>query len=105
MISSPLVYVLCFPTEVFGWLFLGDVYDSGTNGKESIANHGLKDQQMAFKWTKENVALLGGDPNKVSHSNGHSHCNRPVDNRYKLKTNTILYVTGRKVEEQNPSEM
>ncbi|XP_071816938.1 crystal protein-like isoform X2 [Apostichopus japonicus] len=55
-----------YRTEVFGWLFLGDVYDSGTNGKESIANHGLKDQQMAFKWTKENVALLGGDPNKIT---------------------------------------
>ena len=44
---------------------MGDVYDPATGQKEPIANHGLKDQQMAFKWAKENVAELGGNPNKV----------------------------------------
>lgn len=52
-------------TEAFGWLFLGDVHDPATGKKESIANHGLRDQKMAFKWTKDNIALVGGDPNKV----------------------------------------
>lgn len=54
------------PLEVFGWLFLGDVYDPATKAKEPISNHGLKDQQMAFRWAKDNIAEVGGDPNKVS---------------------------------------
>ncbi|XP_014225292.1 esterase FE4-like [Trichogramma pretiosum] len=43
---------------VLGFLSLDDEVISG--------NFGLKDQVMALKWVKENIANFGGDPNKIT---------------------------------------
>ncbi|PIK36613.1 putative cAMP-regulated D2 protein-like [Apostichopus japonicus] len=64
--ADAIIITINYRTEAFGWLFLGDVHDPATGKKESIANHGLRDQKMAFKWTKDNIALVGGDPNKIT---------------------------------------
>ncbi|CAD6234006.1 GSCOCT00007470001.2-RA-CDS, partial [Cotesia congregata] len=44
--------------NIFGFLNLDD--------EESPGNQGLKDQVMALKWVKQNIANFGGDPNLVT---------------------------------------
>lgn len=53
-------------TEAFGFVFLGNVFDPATQQEENIVNLGLKDQQMAFKWAKDNIQNFDGDSSKVN---------------------------------------
>ena len=39
-----------------------------SDGSGLTGNYGFKDQQMAMRWTKENIYSFGGDPNKVCFS-------------------------------------
>jgi para-nitrobenzyl esterase len=46
----------------FGFLYLGDL----DKRYAASGNNGLLDCVMALKWIKQNIALFGGDPNRVT---------------------------------------
>jgi carboxylesterase type B len=43
-----------------------------TGDKETVANLGLRDQILALKWVRDNIAAFGGDPAKVTLYGGSS---------------------------------
>ena len=45
---------------------LGAIGFLSTGDKHARGNFGMKDQEMALKWVKENIAVFGGDPNKIT---------------------------------------
>lgn len=53
-----ILVVPAYRLNVFGFLSTGD--------KTLPGNYGLKDQTMALKWVRDNVAAFGGDPGKVT---------------------------------------
>lgn len=60
-----LIVLSSFSTEVFGWLYLGNVTDPESGDDYPLANLGLKDQRLAMKFIYENIEQFGGDPNRV----------------------------------------
>ncbi|KAK6443576.1 hypothetical protein LTR95_000403 [Oleoguttula sp. CCFEE 5521] len=59
--NKGVIYVsLNYRLGAFGWL------SGPTFQKTGTANAGLHDQRFALEWVKENIALFGGDPNRVT---------------------------------------
>ena len=45
---------------------LGPMGFMALEGSSLAGNQGLKDQLMALRWVKENIANFGGDPNRIT---------------------------------------
>lgn len=56
--SEVILVVPSYRVNVFGFLSTGDESTPG--------NYGLKDQSMALRWVRNNVAAFGGDPKQVT---------------------------------------
>lgn len=53
-----IVVTINYRLSSFGFLSTGD--------KNAQGNYGLKDMTMALKWVKQNIAVFGGNPHKVT---------------------------------------
>ena len=50
---------------------LGPLGFLALGGRDDITgNQGLKDQLMALRWIKKNIASFGGDPNRITIAGG-----------------------------------
>ena len=45
---------------------LGPMGFMALKGSFAAGNQGLKDQLLALRWVKENIANFGGDPNRIT---------------------------------------
>lgn len=58
VINSVIYVTMSYRLNSFGFLSLGDDVIPG--------NYGLFDQRMALKWTKDNIAAFGGNPDDIT---------------------------------------
>ena len=63
MSRDVVMVMVSYRLGMLGFLSTGDTVIAG--------NMGLKDQQMALKWTRRNIYDYGGDPNRIT-LHGHS---------------------------------
>ncbi|KAJ8046869.1 cAMP-regulated D2 protein [Holothuria leucospilota] len=61
-----IVVTINYRLGAFGWLYLGEMFDPDAGEVVKLANFGMDDQRMAFQYVQDNIAVFGGDPNKVS---------------------------------------
>lgn len=61
---SVVVVAANYRLDALGWLALQELQDESPS--EGYSNYGLRDQQLALKWTQRNVGAFGGDPKRVT---------------------------------------
>lgn len=61
--SGVVCVTLNYRLGVFGFLELGDVLGASYRGS---GNNALRDQLLALRWVRDNIAAFGGDPQRVT---------------------------------------
>jgi len=59
--TGSIIVVIQYRLGAFGFLYLGDAAASPVGG-----NFGLRDQELAFRWTRANIAAFGGDASRIT---------------------------------------
>jgi para-nitrobenzyl esterase len=59
-----IVVTLNYRLNIFGFFAHPELSEESPNG--ASGNYGYLDQQFALQWVKNNIAVFGGDPNKIT---------------------------------------
>jgi len=62
------VVEVSYRVNAFGFLATEDLsqVSNATTGRYTSGNYGIQDQVLALEWTRDNIALFGGDPERVT---------------------------------------
>ncbi|KAE8344285.1 hypothetical protein BDV24DRAFT_172154 [Aspergillus arachidicola] len=63
---NAIVVMPAYRLGVFGFLYSSELeYDAATVS-EPVGNQGFWDQRLALEWTRDNIALFGGNPSQIT---------------------------------------
>ncbi|KAJ5571970.1 hypothetical protein N7535_005630 [Penicillium sp. DV-2018c] len=61
-----IIVMPAYRVNLFGFLYSTELAADAATANETTGNHGVWDQRLALEWTKENIHLFGGDPNRIT---------------------------------------
>ncbi|KAJ5096106.1 CAZyme family CE10 [Penicillium alfredii] len=60
------VVMPAYRLNLFGFLYSAELGQDAATAGETVGNHGFWDQRLAMEWTKENIALFGGNLDNIT---------------------------------------
>ncbi|KAM0098145.1 hypothetical protein ACP6JE_007359 [Aspergillus fumigatus] len=63
---NAIIVMPAYRLGVFGFLSSSEIEQDATYVGETVGNHGFWDQRLALEWTRDNIALFGGNPSQVT---------------------------------------
>ncbi|PWY86128.1 carboxylesterase-lipase family protein [Aspergillus heteromorphus CBS 117.55] len=63
---NAIVVVPAYRLNVFGFLYSSELEQDATSTGETVGNHGFWDQRQALEWTRDHIALFGGNASQIT---------------------------------------
>ncbi|GFG20286.1 uncharacterized esterase/lipase C417.12 [Aspergillus udagawae] len=63
---NAIIVMPAYRLGVLGFLSSSEIEQDAASAGETVGNHGFWDQRLALEWTRDNIALFGGNPLQVT---------------------------------------
>ncbi|RHZ72962.1 hypothetical protein CDV55_108253 [Aspergillus turcosus] len=63
---NAIIVMPAYRLGVLGFLSSSEIEQDAASVGETVGNHGFWDQRLALEWTRDNIALFGGNPSQVT---------------------------------------